>query len=382
MSCSICSGGVNQVVALSLPPTDNSDGDITDVSGLVACKTVEITGLYDGQFIILGSHVNDPRQFVPLLTFNSGAGVDSAKQTMEFTVRFMRVRRRASFSQVTAVNVGGTGTCDCQTGTGGGSQGPTGPAGPTGSAGSTGPTGPAGATGPTGAAGATGPTGAAGATGPTGPQGATGPTGPQGATGPTGPAGATGPTGPTGPIGTTGPTGPAGAVGATGPVSFHYQFFADQLDNPNNGDWAVSLVAPVVADTLNTALSVRRFDDTTEEGTGWLLRMEPSMSTMQILLMSRPQNIPTTTRLVFPRLYSREISNNASIKAWTTRNLGTISMAPSQIFFREDRFTIPLNTSGPSIAANRLYQFELTRVSGATGLTGDWDLLEIHIEVS
>jgi hypothetical protein len=165
-------------------------------------------------------------------------------------------------------------------------------------------------------------------------------------------------------------------------VSFHYQFFADQLDNPNNGDWAVSLVAPVVADTRNTALSVRRFDDTTEEGTGWLLRIEPSMTTMQILLTSRPQNIPTTARLVFPRLYSRQISNNASITAWASRNLGTISMSASQIFWRENTFTVPLNVSGPSISANRLYQFELTRVSGATGLTGDWDLLEVHIEVS
>jgi hypothetical protein len=369
MSCLVCNdGGANQIVALNVPGIDQTDGAPTDVSTLTADKSIQITGEYDGQYIILGSH--DGQRYVPLLTFNSGGGVQAFKQTMCFTLRYMKVRRRAFISNVSAINVGSQFQCDCDSSGGSASGiGPQGPAGPTGSVG------PAGPTGPTGGIGPTGPTGPAGPTGPV----VTGPTGPAG---PTGPTGGVGPTGPTGGIGPTGPTGPAGPPGATGPVSFHYQLFADQLDNPNNGDWAVSLVAPVVADTLNPALSVRRFDDTTEEGTGWLLRMEPSMTSMQILLMSRAQSAPTQTRKVGLRLYSRQIPNQASITAWGSRSLGNVSLSPSLIFFQEDRFTIPLNVSGPTISANRLMQFELTRVSTSTGLSGDWDLLEVHIEVS
>jgi hypothetical protein len=308
---------------------------------------------------------------------------------MCFTVKFMAVRRRAYFTEVTAINIGGMTVCDCANA---GIIGPTGPAGPTGSVGPTGPTGAAGATGPTGPAGATGPTGpqgATGATGPTGGIGTTGPTGPAGATGPTGPVGATGATGPTGPVGATGPTGPVGATGAvgvTGPVSFHYQFFADQLDNPNNGDWAVSLVAPVQADTLNTALSMRCFNNPTtgrEQGAGWLLRIEPSMTNMSILLMSRSEISPTQSRFIRPRLYSREIANNASIAAWAFRNLNDLTFVSSNIFWQATTHNVPLGTTGPTIKANTLYQFELTRgLSLATGLNSDWNLLEVHIEVS
>lgn len=113
MSCSSCNGGLNTVVTLSLPPADQTDGPPTDVSALVAEKSVEITGSYGGQFILMGSHVADPSQFVPLLTFNSGNGVNSFKQTTDFTVRFMRVRRRAYFSEVSTISVAAQATCDC-----------------------------------------------------------------------------------------------------------------------------------------------------------------------------------------------------------------------------------------------------------------------------
>jgi len=373
MSC--CPHGLNTVVSLSVPGIDQTDGAATDVSSLNSDKSIEISRDYTGQYIILGSH--DGTSFVPLTTFNSGNGLQSFKQSVNVTLRFMKVRRRSADLFSPQISVGSSNTCDCgvaivvATGLSDiiGPQGPTGPAG---AAGATGPTGPA------GGAGATGPTGPAGATGPTGPAGATG----VGATGPTGPAGATGPTGGQG---VTGPTGPAGPAGATGPVSFHYQFFADQLDNPNNGNWAASLVAPVVADSINPALSVRMFDNPTsgqEQGAGWLLRMEPSMVNMQIIMMSRPETSPTQTRFVRHRLYSREIAEGASIPAWNFRNLNDMAFGPSSTFWSKDAHSIPLGVSGPTIKANTLYQFELTRVSVSTGLNADWDLLELHIEVS
>jgi hypothetical protein len=163
-------------------------------------------------------------------------------------------------------------------------------------------------------------------------------------------------------------------------VSFHYQFFADQLDNPNNNDWAVSGMAPVVPDTLNAALSERQFSATVEQGVGWLLRIEPSMTSMTLLLTSRPDSPPTNARLVVPRLYYREIASGGSVGAWAARTLAGISFAPSALFWQTDTRTFPLGASGPTLSNNRLYQFEMTRVSGATGLPSAWNLLEIHIE--
>jgi hypothetical protein len=111
MSCD-CGGGENRIAALSLPPSDNTDGPITDVVAFTANKSVELTGNYEGQFIIMGSH--DGTRFVPLITFNSGSGVNAFKQTLKVTPRYLRVRRRAFISSVSAINIGGKSTCICQ----------------------------------------------------------------------------------------------------------------------------------------------------------------------------------------------------------------------------------------------------------------------------
>ena len=110
MSCDACSGGQNQILVLDVPRTDRSDGLPSDVSGLIADKTIEISGTYDGQYIIVGSH--DGRNYVPLLTFNSGAGVQSVRQSMNATIRFIKVRRRAqNLSSVITVSLGSSVTC-------------------------------------------------------------------------------------------------------------------------------------------------------------------------------------------------------------------------------------------------------------------------------
>lgn len=193
---------------------------------------------------------------------------------------------------------------------------------------------------------------------------------------------ATGLTGAQGPTGAQGATGPAGATGPGSPQSFHYQFFADQLDNPNNANWAVSAMAPVVADSLNAALSERRFDDTLEEGVGFLLRIEPSMTSFSALLTSRPQSPPTMARNVGLRLYQREIGDGVSIGPWLARGLSPIAFSPSALNFQKDVRAIAMGVSGPTMSPNTLYQFELTRVSAASGMPGDWDLLEVHIETT
>lgn len=112
MTCSCGTGGLTQILSLDVPGVDNSEGAATDVSGLVARKTVEIGGTYDGQYVILGSH--DNVKYVPVLTFNSGSGIQSVKQTMCFTLRSLKVRRRAqNVDGPVTISVGSAATCHC-----------------------------------------------------------------------------------------------------------------------------------------------------------------------------------------------------------------------------------------------------------------------------
>ena len=112
MSCEACaSGGLNVTAALTIPGTDNTDGPSVDVSGMVGCKTIELAGDYEGKIIILGSHNN--LNFVPVAVFNSGNGIQSAKLTLNYVLRFMRARRRAQFGTGLSAVIGSQATCEC-----------------------------------------------------------------------------------------------------------------------------------------------------------------------------------------------------------------------------------------------------------------------------
>lgn len=111
MSCSACEGGLNQIASLVVPGADRQDGASTDVSALVGRKSVEISGTYEGSYVVMGSH--DGLHPVPLLVFNSGAGAQAFKQTVDLVVRFMFVRRRATNLSAVTVRVGSRATCAC-----------------------------------------------------------------------------------------------------------------------------------------------------------------------------------------------------------------------------------------------------------------------------
>lgn len=106
-----CPHGLNQIVVLNVPGIDQTDGIATDVSSLNPDKSIELSGDYIGQYIILGSH--DGVHYVPLLTFNAGVGVQSFKQTADSTLRFMKVRRRSTSRTQISIFVGSSNTCDC-----------------------------------------------------------------------------------------------------------------------------------------------------------------------------------------------------------------------------------------------------------------------------
>jgi hypothetical protein len=158
-----------------------------------------------------------------------------------------------------------------------------------------------------------------------------------------------------------------------------FQFFADHLDNPNNADWTVNALAPAEADSNNNGLTVRRFDDTTEEGVGFELRVPTGVTNIVIDLVSRAETAPPAVRTVGPKLYNRGIPDNAAVEAWSAGLALTDIDIPTNEFFQYDSQTITLASLG--ITAGELTQFELTRVAPGAGvnLVGDWALKLIQV---
>lgn len=152
------------------------------------------------------------------------------------------------------------------------------------------------------------------------------------------------------------------------------------MDNPNNADWAVNALAPANPDPANNALTIRAFDDTTEEGVGWILPVPSTATNMVIRFKSRGATAPAAVRTVGLKLYNRDIPDNAAITAWTAGLVLTDISIPANAFYQYDSQTIALATL--TIVAGETAQFELTRVNPAAGteLVGDWLLLEIIIE--
>jgi len=112
MSCSTCTaGGENQILALPVPGIDNTEAAAVNVSDLIGCKTIELSGTYDGRYVVLGSH--DGTHYSPVLTFDSGSGVQSARQTCNVILQFMKVRRRATNLSAIAMSIGSQVTCSC-----------------------------------------------------------------------------------------------------------------------------------------------------------------------------------------------------------------------------------------------------------------------------
>jgi hypothetical protein len=159
-------------------------------------------------------------------------------------------------------------------------------------------------------------------------------------------------------------------------------FLADQLDNPNSSDWAVNALAPASACPINAALTVRRFDDTTEEGVGFSLTIPSGVTNMKLTFKSYPIPAPPGgTRYVAPKLYSRGYPDNAARGSWSAGTTYSDIAIPNNQYTQYDSEEKTLSTLG--LTAGRFYQFELTRVSpSGTNLTGDWALIELGVEFS
>ncbi len=173
------------------------------------------------------------------------------------------------------------------------------------------------------------------------------------------------------------------ALAATAFPKFH--FYSDQFDNPNSANWIVNSLAPAAADSLNAALTVRRLDDTTEEGVGFMCRTPASPAANIIVgLVGRAQTAPGAARTVGVKLYFRQIPDAAAVSTtWAGANDGSHVLAdidiPATTDFQHDTQTLAFTVTTPDLVADKLYQMEVTRIDPTAGteLVGDWILLEL-----
>lgn len=161
-------------------------------------------------------------------------------------------------------------------------------------------------------------------------------------------------------------------------VEHGFEFYADQWDVPLNSDWAVNSYAPLARDSNNSALLVRRFDDTTEEYVGILLKVPADATSLTWKVISRAETAPGSSKTVITRFYKRAFPDNGAVESWTTP--GTFSLTiPNNELWQYDTFSDTLSNLG--ITAGEQYQFEYGRDAddASDNLSGDWTLLAVEV---
>lgn len=155
-----------------------------------------------------------------------------------------------------------------------------------------------------------------------------------------------------------------------------YTFYANSLDSPTTADFAVNALAPVISDPSNTAMNVRSFSNTVEQGVGLMVPVPLGSTTMTFKIRGRPTTAPGAATTVTHKLYSRMVPTNAAMGAWSAATTFTALTIPTNAFYQLYTQSYSLSTLG--LAVNNTYHFELTRATG--GLTNNWLVVEIVVE--
>jgi len=160
------------------------------------------------------------------------------------------------------------------------------------------------------------------------------------------------------------------------------RYQADQFLNVSStvADYAVNAGAIVNLDDNDNGLLIREFDDTTEEGVGFVETIPEGATNIIIELKSRAKTAPGAAAAVVPTIYVRDIPDNAVVGAWDAGTDLTAIALPTNEYFQYDTQTIALTTLG--LSAGDVFQFELTRNTGSASdtLSGDWCLLEMILK--
>lgn len=158
-------------------------------------------------------------------------------------------------------------------------------------------------------------------------------------------------------------------------------FNADDFLVTTNSSWPVNQAATIADDTVDNALRVARFSATINQGVGFYLDIPENAKQFRITLYSRAEVLPGGCVYCVPKLYIREISNNALPSSWQQISLTPVEL-PGNVFFQKDQQTFLLTDFTPDLSAGNTYQVQLIRDGSDAGddLIGDWDLLRVIVE--
>jgi hypothetical protein len=107
-------GGLNDFKTVPVP-LGNGFGAALDVSDLIAKKTIYLSGPFEGEYVILGSH--DGVLFVPIASFEGQearfgtSGPQTVRRDIEFTLKEIKVERAAN--KTVNISIAGQDTCPC-----------------------------------------------------------------------------------------------------------------------------------------------------------------------------------------------------------------------------------------------------------------------------
>ena len=165
---------------------------------------------------------------------------------------------------------------------------------------------------------------------------------------------------------------------AHGHALLEQTMFAPDFDDPGT-DWSTLLPGALVADTVNAAVLIRRFDDTIQEGVGWSVCIPVGVTQVTFTFMAKAITSPAGVRTVGLSLKKREIPNNSVLGSWTSSTLTDLSF-PTNVTFQKSSQTLTLATL--SLTAGSIYQLEVIRQSPSAGtnLTGDMGLFMLKVE--
>jgi hypothetical protein len=143
--------------------------------------------------------------------------------------------------------------------------------------------------------------------------------------------------------------------------------YADQLDVPDNADWAISAIAPTTTKGgTDDDLKVVQFDASTEQGRGFPLWI-PEGATLVLLdywlAAAAAPTAPNDKVQLFWR--RKEYASNVAPTAWSTAFALAVQTMPANTRLQRFQETYLLSTL--SLATGNLYNIEITRrTSGVT----------------
>ena len=160
-------------------------------------------------------------------------------------------------------------------------------------------------------------------------------------------------------------------------------YYANSVDSPITPDFAVNSLAPAIADPTNTALDVRSFSNTTEQGVAFMTTPPSGSISITITTIGRAATAPGTISVVQPRLYFRAIPNGTAMGAWSAaNNMGAISI-PTNAFYKTDIQTFSLSSFGLTPGITYLVEFTRNVVpTSGTNLPSAWYVPSVTVAYS